>query len=224
MSLHDESVSFRDNVQEMLGEKFDIFTSQIDALTASGIVGRAAQVDQQAPEFTLPDAYGNDISLSGLLQKGPVVLSFYRGEWCPFCNLELKAFQKALPEITGLGATLLAISPEKPDLGLATTEQYQLTFPVLSDLGNSVARAYGLVFTTSSEVKALQMAAFNLNLEDRNGDASWEIPIPGTFVIDSSRTIRFAHVDPDYFTGRANPEAVLAVLRSIEDSLQTTHP
>ncbi|HZB88946.1 MAG TPA: peroxiredoxin-like family protein [Terracidiphilus sp.] len=221
MSLHEESVAYRDKAKQMLGEKFNIFTSQIEALTASGAAKRSAQAGQHAPDFTLPDAHGSAISLSSLLAKGPVVLSFYRGEWCPFCNLELHAYQQVLPEIKALGATLVAVSPEKPDLGLLATEKNSLTFPVLSDLGNTVARAYGLVFTTSPEVKALQQSAFQLSLPDRNGDESWELPMPGTFVIDTQRIIRFAHVDPDYFAGRANPEEVLVTLRGIKESLVT---
>jgi len=215
MSLYEESVMFREKVQQLLGEKIDTLTGSFETLSVSG----AAQVGQLAPEFTLPDAHGTEISLAHLLSKGPVVLSFYRGEWCPFCNLELNAFQRLLPEIDALGATLVAISPEKPDFALAIAEKNKLTFPVLSDLGNAVARAYGLVFASTPEAKALLLDTFHLDLAERNGDASWELPIPGTFVIDTQRTIRFAHVDPNYMTGRANPETVLAVLHDIKESL-----
>jgi peroxiredoxin len=218
MSLYEESVVFREKVQQLLGEKIDILTGSFETLSVSG----AAQVGQFAPEFTLPDAYGTEISLAGLLSKGPVVLSFYRGEWCPFCNLELNAFQRLLPEIDAFGATLVAISPEKSDFALAIAEKNKLTFPVLSDLGNAVARAYGLVFASTPEAKALFLDTFHLDLAERNGDASWELPIPGTFVIDTQRTIRFAHVDPNYMTGRANPDTVLAVLHDIKESLLTT--
>jgi peroxiredoxin len=217
MSLYEESVVFRAKVQQLLGEQIGILTGSFETLSVSG----AAQVGQPAPEFTLPDAYGTEISLATLLSKGPVVLSFYRGEWCPFCNLELNAFQRLLPEIDALGATLVAISPEKPDFALAIAEKNKLTFPVLSDLGNAVARAYGLVFASTPEAKALLLDTFHLDLAERNGDASWELPIPGTFVIDTQRTIRFAHVDSNYMTGRANPETVLAVLHGIKESLLT---
>jgi peroxiredoxin len=222
MSLHDESVALRGQVKQMLGEKMGVVTKSIDTLKASGIAERAAHVGQLAPDFTLPDAYGKQVSLSSLLQKGPVVLCFYRGSWCPFCNLELHAYQQVLPRINSLGATLVAISPEKPDYAEAMAVKQKLAFPVLSDLGNKVARAYGLVFAMTPEMKDVAHGTFNVDLAAHNGDRSGELPIPATFVIDAQRTIRYAHVDPDFMTGRANPEDALAALRSIKEPQLTS--
>ena len=222
MSLQDESAALRGQVQQALGEKIGVITQMIDGLNASGIVQGAARVGQPSPDFTLRDAYGDQVSLSGLLAKGPVVLCFYRGEWCPFCNLALHAYQQVLPQISALGATLVAISPEKPDFALAMAEKKKLTFPVLSDPRNKVARAYGLVFAMTPEMKAMTQGTFQVNLADRNGDESWELPVPATFVIDRQRTIRYAHVDPDFMTGRANPEDVLTLLHSIKEPLLTS--
>jgi peroxiredoxin len=215
MSLVDESNAHRDRAKQMLGEKFDVLTQGIEELRASHLAERAAKVEQQAPDFTLPDSGGNDVSLAALLASGPVVLSFYRGEWCPFCNLELAAFQRVLPRLEALGATLVAVSPEKPDFGQLLADKQKLTFPVLSDLGNAVARAYGLVFTLDAASKAMSLNMFHRDLAERNGDDSWELPIPATFVIDRSGVIRFAHVDPNYMVGRADPELVLAALERL---------
>jgi len=144
-----------------------------------------------------------------------VVVSFYRGEWCPFCNIELRALEEALPKMQALGATLLAISPEKPDHGIVAAEKNKLTFPVLSDSGNKVARQFGIVFQVGQDLKEFSKNVFNNDIALRNGEESYELPVPATYVIDTAGTIRFAHVDVDYMLGRAEPEAVVAVLETI---------
>jgi peroxiredoxin len=215
MNLREESVAYRNNAAQMLGDKMEILDRSFATLEATGIVGRAAKVEQQAPEFTLPDTYGKEVSLAGLLAKGPVVLSFYRGEWCPFCNLELRAFQQALPQIEALGATLIAVSPEKPEFSQLAADKHKLTYSVLHDHANQVARSFGLVFQEDAAVKELSQSVFKSEREKRNSDGTWDLPVPGTFVIDPQRVIRFAHVDVNYMTGRANPEEVIAALRQI---------
>jgi peroxiredoxin len=215
MSLLEESIVYRKNIEGRLGEKVRILDGEIEALRTSGMVRHSAQLGQIAPEFTLPDAHRQEVSLSHLLQKGPVVLCFYRGEWCPFCNLELRAYQQILPEIEALGAALVAISPEKPEFGQVLLDKHKLTFPVVSDAENKVGRAYGLVYQVHQEVKDLSDGVLQLNLADRNGHETWELPIPGTFVIDAQRIIRFAHAGPNFMTGRAEPEEVLKVLQVI---------
>ena len=151
------------------------------------------------------------VSLSSLLKKEPVVLSFYRGEWCPFCNLELRAYQQALPEMEALGAAFVAVSPEKPEFAQLLADKHKLTFPVLTDHENLIGRKYGLVYQMNSEVKAIALN-FGNDISKRNGSDKWELPVPGTFVIDTKGVVRFAHVDPNFMTGRANPEAVLDIL------------
>jgi peroxiredoxin len=139
MSLSQASAVLKSNVQGHLGEYFSLLTNDMDRVRSEGTVKNALTVGQSAPHFTLPDAFGNQVSLQSLLAQGPVIISFYRGEWCPFCNLELHAFEELLPKIKQLGATLVAISPEKPDHGIVITEKNKLTFPVLSDFGNKQA-------------------------------------------------------------------------------------
>jgi peroxiredoxin len=144
-----------------------------------------------------------------------VVVSFYRGEWCPFCNIELRAFEEALPKMRTLGATLIAISPEKPDHGIVATENNKLTFLVLSDFGNKVARQFGIVFQVGQSLKEFSKNAFKNDIALRNGEESYELPVPATYVIDTAGIIQFAHVDVDYMLGRTESEMVVAVLETI---------
>ena len=215
MSMSQAAAEYKAKVQGMLGEKFSVLTGDMERVRAAGTVNNALKVGQSVPEFTLPDAFGKEVSLKTLLAQGPVVVSFYRGEWCPFCNLELLALQEALPKIKELGASLIAISPEKPDHGIVATEKNKLTFPVLSDLGNKVARQFGIVFQVGQELREFSKNVFKNDLALRNGDQSYELPVPATFVIDKPGTVRFAHADVDYMLGRVEPEVVVATLQKI---------
>lgn len=201
-------------VKARLGEKFDVISREVDRIRELGLLDRSLKVGQTAPGFTLPDAFGNDVSLKTLLAKGPVVVSFYRGEWCPYCNIALHGLQEALPKMQALGATLVAISPEKPDHGVVATEKHKLTFPVLSDFGNMVARQFGIVFQIGPEQKEFSRNVFKNDLALRNGEDSYELPVPATYVIDTRGFIRFAHVDVDYMN-RVEPEEVVAALETV---------
>src|ERR1700751_6131163 len=135
MSLYEQAAAHKAKAEGMLGEKFDILADAIEHVRSSGLANRAKTIGAVAPDFSLPDAFGNKVSLREMLAVGPVVLSFYRGEWCAFCNFELHALQEILPQIQELGAALVAVSPEKPDFGAIATAKHKLTFPVLSDAG-----------------------------------------------------------------------------------------
>jgi peroxiredoxin len=215
MSIKQASSAHKARAQELLGEKFHILTDDLERVRTSGILDHALKIGEFAPEFTLPDAYGKQVSLMTLLAKGPVVISFYRGEWCPFCNIELRGLQEALPKLQEIGATLVAVSPEQPDHGIVATEKNRLTFPVLSDLENTVAKQFGIVFQIGEELKEFSKNVFKNDIALRNGEASYELPVPATFVIDPTGIARFAHVDADYMTGRAEPEAVIAALEAL---------
>lgn len=163
-----------------------------------------------APDFVLPDAHGERVRLGDVLSDGPVVLTFYRGSWCPYCNQSLQSFQEALPDIEAAGAQLIAISPNTP-AGAAEMEQTNtLTFPVLSDVGNLVSREYGLVYEVSDEVRNRYRLS-GIDLAEANGVDAWELPVPATYVIAPDGTIRFAFVEADY-TLRASPRDVVAAL------------
>jgi len=215
MSIQQALAEQKARVQERLGDKFGVISRELERVRTSGTLDHTLEVGQSAPEFTLPDAFGKEVSLKTLLAGGPVVVSFYRGEWCPFCNIELRGLQEALPRMKELGASLIAISPEKPDHGMVAAEKNKLSFPVLSDFGNKVARQFGIVFQIGEELREFSKNVFKNDIALRNGEQSYELPVPATFVIDKAGVIRFAHADVDYMTGRAEPEAVVAALKNL---------
>lgn len=174
-----------------------VLAKATEDLVRSGQMERAIHQGQKAPDFVLPDASGRPVRLSALLQKGPVILTFYRGAWCPFCNIQLKSYQAHLAEIRAKGAELVAVSPQTPEYTLSTTEKASLTFPVLSDMGNKVARSYGLVFKISDEVVPIYRD-FGIDIEKQNGDASHELPMPGTYLIGRDGTVLLSQVEADY--------------------------
>lgn len=185
----------------------------VTGLSAEETAEIARTVGDEAPNFTLPNATGGEVELANALAEGPVVLTFYRGTWCPYCNTELRDLQAVLPDIEAAGASLIAISPQQPDSSLSMQEKHSLTFPVLSDSGNAVSRAYGLVFSVGEDVKE-RYEAIGIDLAVVNGDEAWELPIPATYVIDTEGVVRFAFVEADY-TQRATPQEILAALQSL---------
>lgn len=191
----------------------EAMTSADMELAASGISRRAVKAGNRAPDFRLPDARGGEVRLRGLLSKGPIAVSFYRGGWCPYCNLELRALQNALPAIKRLGAELVAISPQTPDESLSTAEKNALAFPVLSDVGSATAKAYGIAFDLAEELRPIYRR-FGHALPDKNGDDSWVLPIPATYVIDTNGTVVLAFVDVDY-RNRLEPAEIISVLGSL---------
>lgn len=182
-------------------------------LAASGLVDRALKTGDLAPDFELPDAGGGVQRLSRLLKSGPVVLSFYRGGWCPYCNLELRALQTAMPMMTDFGATLVAVSPQTPDESLSTAEKNALLYPVLSDRGSKVAASYGITFDLAEELRPIY-TRFNHALPVMNGVDSWTLPVPATYVIAPDGRIALHFVDVDY-RKRLEPSAILEALRRI---------
>lgn len=185
----------------------------LDRLMRSNVAEAAIKVGDNAPDFRLPEVRGKQVQLRSALAEGPVVLSFYRGGWCPFCNLEFKALQDRLPEMQALGARLFGISPETPDNSLSTAEKFKLQFGILSDLGNSVARDYGLVMTVDEAVRPLYLQ-WGLDLPAFNGDDSYELPTPATYVIDREGIVRAAYVNKDY-TSRMEPGDIITALQEI---------
>ena len=188
--------------------------SPIGQLIHSGAAENALEEGMRAPDFTLLDARGTAVKLPHLLEQGPVVITFYRGAWCPYCHLVLRASQRILPQLQAGGATLVAISPQTPDHSRALAEKLELTFALLSDMGNQVARQFGLVFTIDEAVRGAykQVCA---NLHTFNGDNSWELPMAGTFLLDQSGTVRLAFVHAD-FTRRLDPSIIVARLNELK--------
>jgi peroxiredoxin len=191
----------------------DVITNELGQLERSGMAPGLAAGDE-APDFELPDATGRQVRLSDLLRNGPVVLSFYRGEWCPYCNVALRTWQERLAEVTGAGGQFVAVTPQRPTNALSVTEKHDLAFPVLSDESQDVIRAYKLHYELPAALKDLYGNAWGLDLTDQNADGSWSLPVTGTFIIDRDRRIRFAVASADYRV-RAEPEQVVAALRSL---------
>jgi peroxiredoxin len=182
-----------------------------DELIASGAAGRALKAGAHMPDFRLFDSYGAQVSSSDLLAKGPVVLSFYRGAWCPYCNLELSALEACLPEIVSRGAKLVAISPQTQANSRLAARENRVSFPILSDPRNRVAAAFGLRFKLPDFLIDLYRNFFRNDLAIINGDNSWRLPMPARFVIARDGAIIYAEVNPDY-THRSDPQGLLPAL------------
>ncbi len=180
-------------------------------LIASGAAAHALKAGDKAPAFTLGDPDGRAVSSAELLANGPLVVSFYRGVWCPYCNMELQALQAALPTFQALGAGLVAISPQTAPNSRKSVRQNALGFPILSDPHNEVAAAFGLRFKLPDYLIELYKGLKN-DLPAFNGDPSWTLPMPARFVIGQDGTILYAEVNPDY-TRRPEPEDMLPALR-----------
>ena len=213
------------NLQQALNEKNaqmagmmppevkQLLQQKAEVLAARHLEATAIKLGDTAPDFTLPNALQVDVNLAKLLAQGPVVLSFYRGAWCPYCNLEVQALQQMNPKFKELGAKLVAISPQTPDQSLNFVEKADLSFEVLSDLGNHISRAYGLTYILDPELRPIYLS-FGLNIPMHNGDDTWELPFPATYLIDQQGKIRFAHVEADY-RKRAEPDDILKCLQTL---------
>ncbi|MFQ5432262.1 MAG: peroxiredoxin-like family protein [Nitrospinota bacterium] len=214
MKLAEEILEYQKSMMGKIPEEtMKIMMGATQRLIESGIAEKSLKVGDNAPDFSLPDATGKTISLSDVVANGPAVLNFYRGAWCPYCNLELHVLQEACPEIENLGARLVAISPNLPDKSLTSIEKHSLKFDVLSDIGNKTAREFGLVYELDEELRPIYMQ-FGLDIPGHNGDESWELPIPATYLIGTDRKIAYGFVDADY-TKRMEPEEILVQLEKM---------
>lgn len=172
------------------------------------------QIGDVAPDFVLPDALGRPTALTAALERGPAVLTFYRGEWCPYCNLQLRSLQHALADVRALNASLIAVSPQSPDHSLSLTEKHDLEFAVLSDVDQSVIRAYRVQFAVAGELRDLHVSVFHNDPRDRNADGSMNLPVPATFIIDRDGVIRARFVNADWRV-RMEPADIIAALRAL---------
>jgi peroxiredoxin len=186
-------------------------------LIASGAAGRALKAGDRAPAFTLAAPDDMPVSSVQLLASGPLVVSFYRGVWCPYCNLELQALQAALPDFRAAGASLVAISPQNRTNSRKAVRENALDFPILSDPQNDIAAAFGLRFALPGYLIDLYKSRGN-QLPAFNGDDSWTLPMPGRFVIGSDGVIAYAEVNPDY-TRRPEPGDMLPAIRRARTAL-----
>ena len=189
----------------------EAFSRNSQQLRARGVPGGTVRVGDTVPSFTLRNAVGDRVSLDDLVATGPAVLVFYRGGWCPYCNLALRTYQRELlPQLGASGATLAAISPQTPDQSLSTAEKAALSFEVLSDSGSRLARRIGIAFEEAEEVLGAQRR-LGLDLAQVNEEGSTELPMPTVLIVDPDRTVRFVEVHPDY-TNRTEVADIIAAL------------
>ena len=213
-TLEQTLAEFRESVTtNMPKEALATLNAAIDRLVSSGIAEQALKEGDTFPSFTLNNAGGEPVHSADLLARGPVIVTFYRGGWCPYCNLELRAYQQLLPQIEAAGGQLVAVSPELPDESLSVQEKNDLAFDVLSDSGNQLARQLGLVFTFDEQLRALY-DQFQIDLSVKNGDDSWSLPMPATYVVDRQSRIALADVSADY-TRRLEPARALSALSAL---------
>ncbi|WP_033310080.1 peroxiredoxin-like family protein [Streptomyces iakyrus] len=199
--------------QQIPAEIREIMQRAGQELADSGQADRALTVGDKAPHFSLPSANGQTLFLDALLAEGPVVLTFYRGAWCPYCNIALRSLQQHHEAITARGARLVAVSPQIPDESLTLTEKHDLAFDVLSDIGSDTAKQYGLAFDLPDDLAAVY-DKLGFDLQRVNDGHPRTLPLPATYVIDRDGVIRWAFVNTDYAT-RAEPADILAALDAL---------
>lgn len=193
--------------------KKKIYAEGIEAVVNSGVLDKALNVGDKAINFALKNQNGMVVSLYDELKNGPVILTWYRGGWCPYCNISLHYLQQKLPDFQTAGATLLALTPEVPDSSLNTSEKHSLEFQVLSDADNAIGKQFGIIFKLTPEVAAIYEAAFGMH--DYNGNESDELPLAATYVIDRNGIIQYAFLDADY-RNRAEPDEIIKSLNIIK--------
>lgn len=189
------------------------YAEGLKAVSDSNITSKALQVGDVAPNFTLKNATGDNISLYNELKKGPVVLLWYRGGWCPYCNMTLSYMQKSIPDFKKYDANILALSPEVPDKSMSTKEKNELEFEVLSDIDNKVARDYKVVYKLTDEVAGLFEENFGLSTYNGNADA--ELPLAVTYIIGQDKKIKYAYLNSDY-RNRAEPQELINFLKNMK--------
>jgi len=217
MSLQSELASTQASWEQHVGEKIaETVALDNEALRQSGILERALGVGAKFPDVTLVNARGGRTRIYDKLAGGPLVVTFYRGGWCPYCSLELRAYQSVLDEIRAVGGDLVAISPEAPDHTLSTAEKSALKFDVLSDVNGALEDALGIRFDLAAPIVALYTQRGH-DLPGHNGDGRWSLPIPATYVLERDGTIALAFVEPDY-RKRLEPAAAIDALRRIRES------
>jgi peroxiredoxin len=218
MSLQDKLDAFKADFEGTKAPPHvvELFHRTTADLVATGQAERALKVGDRAPSFSLPDADGTIVSSAELLAKGPLALTFYRGAWCPYCNIDLQALEAEAANIRALGATIVAISQQTPPNSRKIQATHALSFPILSDHGGEVGAAFGLRWKLPDDLKAL-MGGFGIDLAIVNGEPSGTLPMPARYVIAQDGLIAYAEVNADY-TIRPDPSELLPALKSLHRS------
>jgi peroxiredoxin len=214
MSLKEEIKKLKDIAKEKTPDEIkQIFSRAIKELQETGKV-KGIKAGGRAPNFTLKDTLGNDIELYEKLKNGPVVLTFYRGVWCPYCNLQLRAYEDIFSQIQAEGAELLAISPQKHEKSISVAEKNNLTFKLLTDIDGETSEKYNILFEVPTYLREVY-EAMGINLSEYNTGEKWSLPLAATFIIDKNALIRYSFVNVDY-TERMEPIDILSILSIIK--------
>lgn len=212
MNLNKQLTELLENNKKQIPKEIqEVMFADLWKLIETGIEDNILSVWEKFPEVELLDAKGNKVALNELLKNGQIVLSFYRGGWCPYCNLELKALQNYIPEFEKLNAQLVAVSPETPDNASDTVEKNELTFPVLSDVWNVLAKQLKLTFNLEKNIQEIY-SQFGIDVKKHNGDENFELPLAATYIIGTDGIIKHAEATANY-TVRAEPEELLKYLK-----------
>jgi peroxiredoxin len=213
-SLHEQVAERKELIRKYVPAEAQIVHARvIEDLQLGGIAGRVLQIGALAPQFELRDHNDQAVSSADLLSTTRLVICFFRGRWCPFCVGQLEAMNRVLPEIQRARAALLAISPQTVKQSFFMADQHKLAFPLLSDSGNQIARKFGLVYRVPEDQKLIFQRSF-INLPLANGDETWELPIPATFIVERDGRIAYASADPDY-TERPEPAEIVEQLKAL---------
>jgi len=200
--------------QKLAFDKWSIMDKSTAALIAIDLSKKALKTGDVIKDFTLPSSTNKQITFSEILKHHIVVLSFYRGGWCPYCNMELKALQKILPQLEAKGVKLIAISPELPDKSYTTAQKNELAFEILSDVNNKVAKDFRLVFKMPKDLQDLYVDQFDIHVDQHNGNSKYELPMAATYVIKQDGTIIYDFISENY-TERAEPFDILASIEAL---------
>jgi peroxiredoxin len=211
MNLTIELKKYADASAEKIPQEAQVIMKKgITDLIASDMISKAYKTGDTLPEITLGNAVGKQVSIQEILKEHKVIIAFYRGSWCPYCNIQLRALQQAIPEFEAKGAKLVVIGPEAPDNSLTTKEKHELTFEVLSDIDNKVARSLNLVYQLPSDLQELYKK-FGIDLDTNQGNNDQELPIAATYIVEQNGTISYHFLEEDYKL-RADPKDILAAL------------
>jgi peroxiredoxin len=215
LTIHEQSEQLKAAAAEHLPAKaLEVFDQSIVDLVSQGVPANSIKAGDVLEPFTLSDANGTPVSLEQLVERGPAVIVFYRGGWCPYCNLALRTYQRELlPQLDAFGARLVAISPQSPDESLSTAEKSGLEFTVLSDPGARLADRIGIAFEQADNVLAAQRE-LGLDLTKVNAEGAVRLPRPTVLIVDHNRTVRFVDVQPDY-TARTEVDDIIAALTDL---------
>lgn len=218
MKLQDKLDAFKSTFKTQApAEAIEAFGRSTQELIDTGQAERALQAGDQVPDFVVTDSDRNDVTLKDLLASGPVVLSFYRGVWCPYCNIELRALEDVAKEIRARGATLVAISMQGAADSRKSQKDNKLSFPILTDKAGELANAFGIRWSLQDYVIPIH-EGFGVHLPTIHGDGKWNLPMPARYVIDARGTIAYSEVNPDY-TRRPEPSDLFPILDNLWASI-----